>query len=113
MWQVKDKTPAPVQITAEQLLREAKERELELVQAPPRQKISDAAELRHYQKNKRKVFENNIRKNRSTLSNWLKYAAWEETQKALRNARSEIAIAVEHKATEVWLKYAELEMRNK
>ena len=31
--QVKNKMPAPVQITAEQLLREAKERELELV--PP------------------------------------------------------------------------------
>jgi hypothetical protein len=30
---VKNKMPAPVQITAEQLLREAKERELELV--PP------------------------------------------------------------------------------
>ena len=30
--QVKNKMPAPVQITAEQLLREAKERELELVQ---------------------------------------------------------------------------------
>lgn len=55
IWQVKDKTPAPVQITAEQLLREAKERELELVQAPPRQKISDAAELRDYQMRKRKV----------------------------------------------------------
>lgn len=33
MLQVKNKMPAPVQITAEQLLREAKERELELV--PP------------------------------------------------------------------------------
>ena len=31
-YQVKNKMPAPVQITAEQLLREAKERELELVQ---------------------------------------------------------------------------------
>ena len=31
-FQVKNKMPAPVQITAEQLLREAKERELELVQ---------------------------------------------------------------------------------
>lgn len=32
-FQVKNKAPAPVQITAEQLLREAKERQLELV--PP------------------------------------------------------------------------------
>lgn len=36
-FQVKNKMPAPVQITAEQLLREAKERELELTGA-----VSDA-----------------------------------------------------------------------
>ena len=34
---VKNKAPAPVQITAEQLLREAKERQLELV--PPVSKL--------------------------------------------------------------------------
>ena len=33
IFQVKNKAPAPVQITAEQLLREAKERQLELVPA--------------------------------------------------------------------------------
>ena len=37
--QVKNKMPAPVQITAEQLLREAKERELELV--PPVSKFDE------------------------------------------------------------------------
>lgn len=35
-FQVKNKAPAPVQITAEQLLREAKERQLELVPAVSR-----------------------------------------------------------------------------
>jgi crooked neck len=34
---VKNKTPAPIQITAEQLLREAKERQLEYV--PPVSKL--------------------------------------------------------------------------
>ena len=33
LFKVKNKAPAPVQITAEQLLREAKERQLEIV--PP------------------------------------------------------------------------------
>lgn len=47
--------PAGVQITAEQLLREAKERELELVAPPPKQKISDPDELKSYQLRKRKV----------------------------------------------------------
>ena len=46
---VKNKAPAPLQITAEQLLREAKERQLEIVPPPPKQKIQDADELADYQ----------------------------------------------------------------
>ena len=41
---VKNKAPAEIQITAEQLLREAKERDLEILPPPPKQKISDEAE---------------------------------------------------------------------
>lgn len=62
--QVKNKAPAEIQITAEQLLREAKERDLEIQPPPPKQKISDPEELRDYQHRKRKAFEDNIRKNR-------------------------------------------------
>ena len=36
---VKNKAAADLQITAEQLLREAKERELEIVPPPPKQKV--------------------------------------------------------------------------
>lgn len=59
---VKNKAPAEVQITAEQLLREAKERELELLPPPPQQKITDEEELNDYKLRKRKTFEDNIRK---------------------------------------------------
>jgi hypothetical protein len=38
---VRNKAPAPIQITAEQLLREAKERELEIVPPPPKTNITD------------------------------------------------------------------------
>lgn len=55
MFQVKNKAPAEVQITAEQLLREAKERELELLPPPPKQKITDQEELNDYKLRKRKV----------------------------------------------------------
>ncbi|KAJ8270956.1 hypothetical protein GJAV_G00121160 [Gymnothorax javanicus] len=51
---VKNKAPAEVQITAEQLLREAKERELELLPPPPKQKITDEEELNDYKLKKRK-----------------------------------------------------------
>ncbi|CAL2265322.1 unnamed protein product [Prunus armeniaca] len=44
---VKNKTPAPVQITAEQILREAREcQEAEI--RPPKQKITDPIELADY-----------------------------------------------------------------
>ena len=47
MARVKNKMPAPVQITAEQLLREAQERQ-EQDSKPPRQKITDPDELADY-----------------------------------------------------------------
>jgi len=112
---VKNKAPASLQITAEQLLREAKERQLEIVPAPPKQKIQDAAELADYQMRKRKEFEDNIRKNRIVMANWFKYAAWEEQQKEIDRARSvyERALDIDHRNIPLWLKYAEMEMRNK
>ncbi|XP_043227706.1 crooked neck-like protein 1 [Amphibalanus amphitrite] len=112
---VKNKAPAEVQITAEQLLREAKERELEIVARPPKQKINDPEELAEYRMKKRKQFEDNIRKNRGLIANWLKYAQWEESQKEIQRARSvfERALDVDHRNITLWLRYAETEMRNK
>ncbi|RZF39167.1 hypothetical protein LSTR_LSTR005795 [Laodelphax striatellus] len=112
---VKNKAPAEVQITAEQLLREAKERDLEIVPPPPKQKISDPEELADYQHRKRRAFEDNIRKNRMVISNWLKYAQWEESQKEVPRARSiyERALDVDHRNITLWLKYTEMEMRNR
>lgn len=111
---VKNKAPAEIQITAEQLLREAKERDLEILPPPPKQKISDPAELADYQHRKRKTFEDNLRKNRMIISNWIKYAQWEESQKEIQRARSiwERAIDNEHRNITIWLKYAEMEMKN-
>lgn len=100
MAKVKNKAPADLQITAEQLLREAKERELEIVPAPPKQKIQDADELADYQMRKRKAFEDALRKNKSVMSNWIKYATWEESQGQLDRARSvyERALDVDHRS---------------
>ena len=112
---VKNKAPAELQITAEQLLREAKERQLEIVPPPPKQKIQDAAELADYQLRKRKEHEDAIRKNRSNMSAWMKYAAWEEQQREVNRARSvyERAMDVDHRNISLWIRYAEMEMRNK
>ncbi|XP_061603016.1 crooked neck-like protein 1 [Cololabis saira] len=112
---VKNKAPAEVQITAEQLLREAKERELELLPPPPKQKITDKEELNDYKLRKRKAFEDNIRKNRTVISNWIKYAQWEESLKEIQRARSiyERALDVDHRNITLWLKYAEMEMKSR
>lgn len=82
---------------------------------PPKQKISDAEELADYQLRKRKAFEDNIRKNRTLVSNWLKYAAWEDSQHEVERARSiyERALDVDHRTITVWIKYAEMEMKNR
>ncbi|RWS03958.1 crooked neck-like protein 1 [Dinothrombium tinctorium] len=112
---VKNKEPAEIQITAEQLLREAKERDLEILPPPPKQKISDAEELADYQLRKRKLFEDNIRKNRLSIANWIRYASWEESQHEIERARSifERAFDVDHRNVGLWLKYAEMEMKNR
>lgn len=111
---VKNKTPAPIQITAEQILREARERQ-EAEIRPPKQKITDSTELADYRLRKRKEFEDLIRRVRWNISVWIKYAQWEESQKDFNRARSvwERALEVDYRNHTLWLKYAEVEMKNK
>lgn len=111
---VKNKTPAPIQITAEQILREARERQESEIR-PPKQKITDSTELGDYRLRKRKEFEDLIRRVRWNVSVWVKYAQWEESQKDFKRARSvwERSLEVDYRNTTLWLKYAEMEMKNK
>ncbi|TVU46526.1 hypothetical protein EJB05_06067, partial [Eragrostis curvula] len=111
---VKNKTPAPIQITAEQILREARERQEPEIR-PPKQKITDTHELAEYRLRKRKEFEDVIRRVRWSVSAWVKYARWEEQQRDFARARSvyERALDVAHRDHTLWLKYAEFEMRNR
>eukprot|EP00271_Cylindrocystis_brebissonii_P015645 TRINITY_DN385_c0_g6_i1.p1 TRINITY_DN385_c0_g6~~TRINITY_DN385_c0_g6_i1.p1 ORF type:complete len:750 (+),score=202.63 TRINITY_DN385_c0_g6_i1:187-2436(+) len=111
---VKNKTPAPIQITAEQILREARERQA-AEPAPPKQKITDEEELAEYRLRRRKEFEDLIRRVRWNISVWVKYAQWEESQRDFARARSiwERALEVEYRNTMLWLKYAEMEMKHR
>lgn len=59
---VKNKQPAPRQITAEQIIREAKEIQLEEDIAKPKTIITDQEELNEYRLKKRKEFEDMIRR---------------------------------------------------
>ncbi|KAF8095830.1 hypothetical protein N665_0321s0010 [Sinapis alba] len=112
---VKNKSPAPVQITAEQLLREARERQEPEI-TPSKHSITDSTELSEYRLRRRKEFEDRVsRGGRSDVQVWVNYARWEESQKDYARSRSvwERALKDHHRNHALWVKYAESEMKNK
>ncbi|GAO18172.1 uncharacterized protein UV8b_01247 [Ustilaginoidea virens] len=111
---VKNKAAAPVQISAEQLLREAVDRQEVGIQAPT-QKFSDLEELHEYQGRKRREFEDYVRRNRVNLKNWTQYAQWELEQKEFARARSvfERALDVLPHNVVLWIRYIEAEMKSR
>jgi crooked neck len=111
---VKNKAPAPVQISAEQLLREAVDRQDPGLQAPT-QRFADLEELHEFQGRKRKEFEDYVRRNRMNMNNWMRYAAWELEQKEYRRARSifERALDVDATHVQLWIRYIEAEMKSR
>ncbi|KAF9168351.1 NineTeen Complex (NTC) component [Actinomortierella ambigua] len=111
---IKNKNAAPIQISAEQILREARERQ-EVAIKVPKQTIHDHAELMEYRGRKRKEFEDRVHRSRTHIGEWLKYAAWEESQDELPRARSvfERCLQVDPRNPTVYLKYVEMEMKHK
>ncbi|GIX60853.1 RNA processing protein [Babesia caballi] len=112
--QVKNKMPAAVQITAEQILRDAVEwqsREHRL----PKRTFVDEDELVYYKAQRRKEFEDKLRRQRQHIGTWIKYALWEANQLDFRRARSvfERALQVDANNANLWLRYIETEMKNK
>uniref|UniRef100_A0A8C7PZV2 Crooked neck-like protein 1 n=1 Tax=Oncorhynchus mykiss TaxID=8022 RepID=A0A8C7PZV2_ONCMY len=105
---VKNKAPAEVQITAEQLLREAKERELELLPPPPKQKITDEEELNDYKLKKRKRALDVDHRN---IALWLKYAEMEMKNRQVNHARNiwDRAITILPRVNQFWYKYSYME----
>jgi len=117
--QVKNRAPAEVQVTAEQLVRAARghmvndERKMEDLRRST--KVTDEEELKMHQAERRQEFEDKLGHSLVKLGAWLRYAKWEESQMEYRRARSifERALESEHRNYQIWLKYAEFEMRNK
>ena len=63
---VKNRAPAAVQITAEQLLREAHDKQETAFRAP-KQRVEDFEELHEYRGRKRKEFEERVRRTRGSM----------------------------------------------
>lgn len=110
----KNKSAAAVQITAEQILREAHEHK-EMTYKAPTQKITDPQELADYRLRRRKEFEDILRRQRQNMGVWTRYAHWEAAQQEFDRARSifERALDVDYRNQSLWLKYCEMEMKAK
>ncbi|KAH9799186.1 Crooked neck protein [Citrus sinensis] len=83
---VKNKTPTPIQSTAEHLIREARDRQVAEFR-PPKQKLTDSTKLRDYRLRKREEYEDLIRRMRWNTGVWIKYAQWEESVNEFNSAR--------------------------
>ncbi|KAK0104776.1 NineTeen Complex (NTC) component [Cadophora gregata] len=111
---VKNKAPSAIQISAEQLLREAVDRQ-EPKNDAPTQRFADLEELHEFQGRKRKEFEDYVRRNRINMNNWMRYAQWELEQKEFKRARSifERALDVDATSVTLWIRYIEAEMKTR
>ncbi|KAI0061172.1 pre-mRNA-splicing factor CLF1 [Artomyces pyxidatus] len=111
---IKNRAPAAIQITAEQLLREAQERQEAQFRAP-KQRVEDFEELHEYRGRKRKEFEERIRRTRGSIKEWLQYANWEASQNEFARARSvfERALDVDPRSIQLWLNYTESELKSR
>ncbi|KAL9443022.1 hypothetical protein AB3S75_016392 [Citrus x aurantiifolia] len=111
---VKNKTPAPIQSTAEHLIREARDRQVSEFR-PPKQEFTDSTELRDYRLRKWMEYEDLIRRMRWNTGVWIKYAQWEESVNEFNSARRvwERALEEDYRNHTLWCKYAEFEMKNK
>ncbi|KAK9478331.1 hypothetical protein V1514DRAFT_331648 [Lipomyces japonicus] len=111
---VKNKAAAPLQISAEQILREAYERREPSLQVP-KQRIADLEELHEFQGRKRKEYEDALRRNRLNINQWIRYAQFELEQKEFARARSifERALEIEPTHIPLWLRYVEAELKSR
>lgn len=111
---IKNRAPAAIQITAEQLLREAQERQETAFRAP-KQRVEDFEELNEYRGRKRREFEERIRRTRGSIKEWLQYANWEASQNEFARSRSifERALDVDPRSIQLWLSYTEMELKSR
>ncbi|KAG2747056.1 TPR-like protein [Suillus brevipes Sb2] len=111
---IRNRAPAAIQITAEQLLREAQERQESTFRAP-KQRVEDFEELHEYRGRKRKEFEERVRRTRGSIKEWTQYANWEASQNEFDRSRSifERALDVDPRSVQLWLSYTEMELKSR
>ncbi|PKI83079.1 Clf1p [Malassezia vespertilionis] len=129
---IKNRAPAPVQITAEQLLREAQENQDKPLQGLARHRIEDYEELDDYRARKRKDFEDAIRRLRGNVCQmdrarsvferaldvnphhiplWIRYTEQELKARNVNHARNlfDRAVSILPRIDQLWYKYVHVE----
>lgn len=112
--EAKDKL-ADVQISSEGILKDAYDMKNGDIKRPS-QKIQDLEELRSYQLNKRREFEQHLNKNRLNYGQWLRYARWEiDMNHDFARARSifERALEVDVEHIPFWTHYVQFELTHR
>ncbi|KAH8788647.1 hypothetical protein F5883DRAFT_8683 [Diaporthe sp. PMI_573] len=111
---VKNKGAAPIQISAEQLLREAVDRQ-EGGLDKPEQRFADLEELKEFQGRKRREYEDYIRRNSQSLKNWTQYTDFEIQYKEFARARSVFERALDVLPTNpaLWMRYIDFEIKER
>ncbi|KNC47292.1 crooked neck [Thecamonas trahens ATCC 50062] len=111
--EVRNRAAAQVQITVEQILQEALDQQGQAEVRKPTDVFADKAEVEMYMAEKRSKFEEYIGFRRKRASNYIRYAAWEESVGEFERARSifERGVAANYRDATLWTKYADMEMR--
>jgi crooked neck len=112
---IKNRAPAPIQISAEQILREAQERQEQPIVRQTKQRVEDLEELQEYRARKRTEFETRIRRVRQNIKEWINYAVWEAQQGEMPRSRSvfERALDIDAHHIQLWTRYVETELSNR
>ncbi|CUM66181.1 uncharacterized protein PRCAT00003839001 [Priceomyces carsonii] len=103
------------QITSSEIINDA----FQSVSKPKervKQLIQDLEELKSYQLNKRKEYEQQLNKNRLNFGQWLRYAKWElNNNHDFQRARSifERALEVNVEHVPFWVQYIQAELQNR
>ena len=118
---VKNRAAADIQITAEQMVNEARaqfgdmnERQSHVDRERALMMTADKEEMKDYLQVTRKKYEDTIRKDRNRIRNYTDYARFEAQQLDYRRMRSifERALSVMPTNPQVYLQYAELEAKS-
>ena len=111
---VKNRAPAPDQLTATQLIADA-HASRKGVDSKETQLPIDDEELQEYKLQQRRRYEVMIRTNPKQIRSFAKYARWEAGLGEMRRARSifERCIEINYREPLIWIHYAEMEMKYK